>query len=241
MVMKLPLMLSASLLALCAACSSAKAGVTDFTYTGGFQSFTAPSTGLYDILAYGAQGGSSSRSAGGNGAEIGGNLMLTANEVLQIAVGGMGANNHGAGGGGGSFVVGPNSTPLVIAGGGGGASGAKPGGEGLITRSGAAGTHSGGAGGTNGSGGHGGYGYSGGNGGGFKGSGNGGFGGNGFGYPLLMGGYGYTRGGLAVVVAAAVAVTAAAAAAAGMAALAPVAGVVRFSLDQRSTTCCSPA
>jgi hypothetical protein len=120
MVMKLPLMLSASLIALCAACSAAKAGVTDFAYTGGFQSFTAPSTGLYDILAYGAQGGASTQGAsGGLGAEIGGNFMLSAHETLRIAVGGAGYSGPtSGGGGGGSFVVGSGNTPLVIAGGG---------------------------------------------------------------------------------------------------------------------------
>ena len=48
--------------------------------------------------------------------------LLTAGEVLHIAVGGAG-NDGGLGGGGGSLVVGPGNSPLVITGGGGGGSG----------------------------------------------------------------------------------------------------------------------
>jgi hypothetical protein len=189
-------MIGASLLAICASGSFAAASTIDFTYTGGFQTYTAPSTGLYDILAFGAQGGNSGLSAGGRGAEAGGNLMLTASEVLQIAVGGVGGYDiHSGGGGGGSFVVGPHSTPLVIAGGGGGASDALTGGNGLAGTSGANGTNNGGAGGTNGGGGHSTNRYTGGGGGGFKRSGAGIYGGNGFRYPLLTGGVGYGPGG----------------------------------------------
>jgi hypothetical protein len=85
-----------------------------------------PETGLYQIVAFGAQGGSGVGgfgfvSAGGRGAEIGGNFILTAGEVLQIAVGGAGSDSPSfCGGGGGTFVVGPGNMPLVIAGGGAG-------------------------------------------------------------------------------------------------------------------------
>jgi hypothetical protein len=110
---------------------AAHAQRVSFSYTGSAVTYTVPKTGLYQIIAYGAQGGSSQLGtvvgAGGRGAEIGGNFNLTAGEALQIAVGGVGADNAGlnifgasGGGGGGSFVVGPNNTPLVIAGGGGG-------------------------------------------------------------------------------------------------------------------------
>jgi hypothetical protein len=111
----------------------------NFVYTGKLITYTVPETGLYQITAYGAQGGSSKLTfsgtvfigAGGRGAEVGGNFNLIAGEALQIAVGGVGADTAdffgggfdgggGGGGGGGSFVVGPNNTPLVIAGGGGG-------------------------------------------------------------------------------------------------------------------------
>jgi hypothetical protein len=107
--------------------SVASATPFDFTYTGSLVDFTVPAAGPYQILAFGAQGGnavfgSSAIGAGGLGAEIGGDFILTKGEVLQIAVGGAGRDQNfvGGGGGGGSFVVGPGNTPLVIAGGGGG-------------------------------------------------------------------------------------------------------------------------
>ena len=106
----------------------ARAVPFDFTFTGSLVTFTVPTTAGYQILAFGAQGGSGNFGGtigpGGRGAEIGGDFGLTAGEILQIAVGGAGANSFGASnggsGGGGSFVVGPGNTPLVIAGGGGG-------------------------------------------------------------------------------------------------------------------------
>jgi PEP-CTERM motif len=119
--MKWRLLAGTSLLALGTAISSA--GATTFTFTGAIVDFTVPVTAGYQILAFGAQGGSSSSFSGGKGAEIGGDFVLDAGEVLQIAVGGVGGTrSFGGGGGGGSFVLGPGNTPLVIAGGGGGAS-----------------------------------------------------------------------------------------------------------------------
>jgi hypothetical protein len=134
-------------LGLAASMSAARATPFDFTYSGGgpLVTFTVPTTDTYQILAFGAQGGSASLSdlfgdfvgVGGRGAQIGGDFGLTAGETLQIAVGGAGSDlqGFGAGGGGGSFVVGPGNTPLVIAGGGGGGAtflaGSLPGGGGL--------------------------------------------------------------------------------------------------------------
>jgi PEP-CTERM motif len=109
-------------LGLAASGSIAHAVPIDFGYTGSLVTFTVPAIGSYQILAFGAQGGSATMGSligvGGLGAEIGGDFTLTAGEILQIAVGGAGGFNGG--GGGGSFVVGPGNTPLVIAGGGGG-------------------------------------------------------------------------------------------------------------------------
>ena len=92
---------------------------------------TVAVTGVYDIDAFGAQGGSSAfySTVGGYGAEEGGNVALTAGEVLKIIIGGVGDDsngNGGAGGGGGTFVLantGPGGAyvPLLVAGGGGGA------------------------------------------------------------------------------------------------------------------------
>jgi hypothetical protein len=140
---------------------------TSFAYTGGFQTFVAPTTGLYDIVAFGAQGGigfgfiPGFPGVGGLGTEIGGTFALTAGEMLQVAVGGEGGSNaafsSGGGGGGGSFVVAPGNVPLVIAGGGGGGGiGMLAGGAGQISAAGGAGIGLGsGMGGVNGNGGHG--------------------------------------------------------------------------------------
>ena len=96
-------------------------------FTGLVQYFTAGAGGLYDIIAYGAQGGAGTGgSAGGQGVEIGGDLYLTAGEKLEIVVGGQGhayggTRGGGGGGGGGSFVFdAATDTKEVIAGGGGG-------------------------------------------------------------------------------------------------------------------------
>ncbi len=122
--MRILLLTCASLLALSAAGTVSAMPTTTFAYTGGFQSYTVPVTALYDILAFGGQGGSVIfyPNRGGYGAQIGGDFELTAGEILNIAVGGAGSSNYySGGGGGGSFVVGPGNTPLVVAGGGGGA------------------------------------------------------------------------------------------------------------------------
>ena len=58
----------AALLALAASTATAAAAPITFSYTGGFQTFTAPTAGLYNILAYGAQGGNLDSYQGGLGA-----------------------------------------------------------------------------------------------------------------------------------------------------------------------------
>jgi hypothetical protein len=193
--MRQRLLAGTSLLALLA--WDAAASATTFTSTGSLQTFMVPTTGTYEITAFGAQGGSglSGGAVGGRGAEIGGDFTLTAGEVLQIAVGGAGAGSIqfyvGSGGGGGSFVVGPGNTKLVIAGGGGGASEYTPGGSGLTGGAGGNGEN-GGNGGSNGSGGVGSFG---GGGGGFASAGgNGSLGGGGGSFPGLAGGTGILGG-----------------------------------------------
>lgn len=94
--------------------------------TGSIQTFTAPSTGKYRILAKGASGGKNTSFAvtGGAGASIQGDFYLTAGEVLNIMVGQAGGDGQGGAGGGGTFVVknpGNSNISLVVAGGGGGA------------------------------------------------------------------------------------------------------------------------
>ena len=214
-----------ALLALSASMAGAAAAPVLSDNIPGFTTFVVPTTGLYDILAFGAQGGQSGAIAlfqGGLGAEAGGDFMLTANDVLTVAVGGAGLNgiSGGGGGGGGSFVAGPGNTPLVIAGGGGGGAnsgtgsggqtgpaggegslgtggtGGFGGGPGLLAGGGGGGGFNG-AGGGSGTSGGGGASFAGGLGGGAgaAGGGNGGFGGGGGGGLGGGGGGGYSGGG----------------------------------------------
>ncbi len=158
-------------------------GPGTFSYTGTIQTDTISVSGVYDITADGAQGGSysSAAQAGGKGAAVSGDIYLAAGTVLEIVVGGQGGTqSYGGGGGGGSFVIETNNgtspvdTLLAVAGGGGGAGthGAGGGGAGSTAATGGAGggtgAGSGGVNGTAGSGGvsgGGGGGYTGGNGG----------------------------------------------------------------------------
>jgi len=51
---------------------------SSFNYTGSIETWTVPTTGLYHITAYGAQGGSGAYGqSGGYGDEIGGDFNLT--------------------------------------------------------------------------------------------------------------------------------------------------------------------
>ena len=81
---------------------------TVIPYTGGIYDYIVPATGLYNIVAFGAEGGVS-YSPPGLGAEVGGYVTLDKGTVLAIVVGGAGGplgvpNGAGGGGGGGSFV-----------------------------------------------------------------------------------------------------------------------------------------
>ena len=99
--------------------------------TQGYQLWTVPATGNYEITAIGAAGGNSSPGYGygvsGKGAQMVSTVSLTQGDKLKIVVGQMGtgtANNNcgrDGGGGGGSFVATETNTPLLVAGGGGGA------------------------------------------------------------------------------------------------------------------------
>ena len=103
--------------------------------------------GSYDLTAWGAEGGNSTVGAlasGGEGAEIGGVVNLSAGEELEVSVGQGGElTSNGVGvGGAGTFVfedVGGVLTPLVVAGGGGGAGGEEGGENGNTATSGTSG------------------------------------------------------------------------------------------------------
>jgi hypothetical protein len=101
--------------------------------TPGRYDFLVPVSGKYEVLAFGASGGSIQNpgAVGGLGAGVGGELFLTAGQHLTLFVGGMGADGvsmdgagYGGGGGGGSFIfLGAGTTDLLVAAGGGGGAG----------------------------------------------------------------------------------------------------------------------
>ena len=62
---------------------------TVIPYTGGIYDYIVPATGLYNIVAFGAEGGVS-YSPPGLGAEVGGYVTLDKGTVLAIVVGGAG-------------------------------------------------------------------------------------------------------------------------------------------------------
>src|ERR1700677_1158314 len=126
------LLAGASALAILAC--AAEANAETFTMPGMF-SFTAAVSGEYAVELLGASGGNSSLGAlGGAGAEVSGDVFLTAGEDLTLFIGGQGGSgSYAGGGGGGSFVFGPSGL-LAVAGGGGG------GGEGSVGGPGLAGT-----------------------------------------------------------------------------------------------------
>ncbi len=91
----------------------------------GFQYWTVPVSGDYEVTLAGAQGGTgnaySVTQRGGYGATVKATLTLQKGTVLTFVVGKqpLGASGKSAGGGGGSFVF-QGSTVLLAAGGGGG-------------------------------------------------------------------------------------------------------------------------
>lgn len=103
-----------------------------FDTTGGVQLWTVPSSGLYRVEAWGAQGGNPTGRIGGRGARMRGDVELAQGQIVRILVGQQGqigghsqnTSQSVTAGGGGSFVVkapyNTNESILVVAGGGGG-------------------------------------------------------------------------------------------------------------------------
>jgi hypothetical protein len=73
--------------------------ITDFTYSGEAKTFVAPQDGYYQLEAWGAQGGSTSQYAGGNGGYCKGIIYLKKNQTLYVYVGGKGKDIVGSPGG----------------------------------------------------------------------------------------------------------------------------------------------
>jgi hypothetical protein len=77
-----------------------------FGYTGSTETFTIPVSGVYQIVALGADGGTGFGPSGGSGAGITGNVFLSAGTLFDLVVGGAGLTGNiseafGGGGGGG--------------------------------------------------------------------------------------------------------------------------------------------
>ncbi|HQQ94616.1 MAG TPA: hypothetical protein PLQ93_08690, partial [Bacteroidia bacterium] len=95
---------------------------TAVTVSAGIQSWTVPTTGLYEIEAAGGSGGDYfSFKFGGLGAIMKGQFLLNSGDLLQILVGQRGTNSCTGSGGGGSYVL-KNGSLILAAGGGGGCS-----------------------------------------------------------------------------------------------------------------------
>jgi hypothetical protein len=109
-----------------------------FEHTGSVQSWTAPATGVYRLIAYGAQGapgagvGTDARNGiGGQGGLAQGEVLLTAGQTVLIHVGGAGSGVEGGwNGGGAGFAQASNR----ISGGGGGGTDFRIGGAALSDR-----------------------------------------------------------------------------------------------------------
>ena len=98
------LLAGASALAILA--SAAEANAETFAFTGAVQSFTASVSGEYAVELLGASGGNATDlflTDGGLGAEVSGDISLTAGEDLTLFVGGQGESAFIAGGGGGLY------------------------------------------------------------------------------------------------------------------------------------------
>jgi hypothetical protein len=92
--------------------------------TQGYQIWTVPMTGTYNIYPSGATGGYSTHGVGGNGRTMRADFNLSKGTKLVIIIGQKGINGAhiAGGGGGGTFVSIENDPlPLIVAGGGGGA------------------------------------------------------------------------------------------------------------------------
>ena len=84
-------MLLAGVSALAMLACVAEADAETFLFTGGVQSFTVPTTGEYALDVLGASGGNGAGGGGGDlGAEVSGDIFLTAGETLTLFVGGQG-------------------------------------------------------------------------------------------------------------------------------------------------------
>ena len=87
---------------LCFCCKvSAASSVYNFSYTGDYQTFVVPRSGIYKLETWGAQGGYRTNSSmGGKGGYAQGLVYLNRGDILYIYVGGSGETHNGWNGGG---------------------------------------------------------------------------------------------------------------------------------------------
>ena len=132
--------------------ANAEVNIYTFEYSGDYQTFVVPKSGIYKLETWGAQGGHRGSNNGGKGGYATGEVYLKRGDTLYIYVGGNGQTHTGYNGGGFQpqlkiygggatdirFVSGEwnNEASLksrLIVGGGGGSVGASAGGYGGLT------------------------------------------------------------------------------------------------------------
>jgi len=80
---------------------NAEGAIYNFDYTGGYQTFVVPRSGIYKLETWGAQGGYRSNSGmGGKGGYARGQVYLNRGDILYVYVGGFGETHQGYNGGG---------------------------------------------------------------------------------------------------------------------------------------------
>ncbi len=137
--------------ALVATSAPASASTSTYTYSGSVVTWTAPQTGLIEVIAVGGGGGGAGASGsgnGGHGAVVTSIEAVTAGEQLRVRVGG--AAQVQAVGGSATSITRPNGALVVVAGGGGGAYSTHDGGSGASANSASGGNGAGPAGGMGG-------------------------------------------------------------------------------------------
>lgn len=72
----------------------------EFNYTGDYQVFVVPRSGVYRLETWGAQGAGRGSAAGGSGGYSKGEVYLNRGDILYVYVGGSGSNHKGWNGGG---------------------------------------------------------------------------------------------------------------------------------------------
>lgn len=147
--------------------ANAEGNIYTFEYSGDYQTFVVPRSGIYKLETWGAQGGHRGANNGGKGGYTTGEVYLKRGDILYIYVGGNGKTNSGWNGGGyqpQTKIYGGGATDirfvsgewnneeslksrLIVAGGGGSVgSNSNAGGAGGVTGGSASGCGSGGAG-----------------------------------------------------------------------------------------------